>query len=390
MKKRKVYMDNSATTMVDPTVVKEMKKHMTISYGNPASLHYYGEKANQSVESSRKIIAESINADNNEIYFTSGGTESNNWVLKSIAFQNLSKSKDHIITSKIEHSSVANTCLWLQDNGFKITWLNTDSEGFVDLKQLKESITQKTSIVSIIHGNNEIGTIQDLNSIGKLCADNNVLFHTDACQSHTKTHLDVEKYNVDFVTLNSHKIHGPKGVGALYAKKNSHISVWQHGGGQEFGKRSGTVNVHGIAGFAKAVELASDEKHIRFMTFLRDKLIRGVLDNIPGVKLNGPLGDKRLCNNANFSFSDIEGEAIGGYLNEKGIFSSTGSACSARSLEPSHVLKAIGLSDAQANGSLRLSLSRFNTNEDVDYVINILPEIVKRLRKISPFSNEVI
>ena len=378
-----IYLDNGATTRVDEEVVKAMLPYFSKEYGNASSTHTLGREAKNALENSRKIIANSINASREEIFFTSGGTESNNLAIKGIAFANKQRG-NHIITTKIEHKCVLNACKWLEENGFKITYLNVDSKGFIDLKELEKSITEKTILISVIHGNNEIGTIQDLESIGKICARHKVYFHTDACQSHTKTELDAKKFNLSLVTLNSHKIHGPKGVGALYIRKGVNILPWQHGGGQESGIRSGTENVAGIVGFAKAVQLANDKKHRKHMEKLRDKLIENIL-KISGVKLNGASGNRRLCNNANFSFKGVEGEAIGGYLDQKGICSSTGSACSERNLAPSYVLTAIGLTHQEANGSLRLTLSRFTTDEEIEYALKVLPGIISKLRLISPF-----
>ena len=266
--------------------------------------------------------------------------------------------------------------------GAEITYLDVDREGFVNPEDIKRAITKKTIVVSIIHGNNEIGTIQDLEAIGKLCKEKNVLFHTDACQSFTKVPIDVKKQNLDLVTLNSHKIHGPKGVGAFYIKDGIKIIPLAHGGGHERKLRSGTENVSGIVGFARAVERA-DKKDLKRMRELRDKLINGVL-RIENVKLNGASGDKRLCGNMNVSFMNIEGESIGGYLEQNGIYTSTGSACQSNSLETSHVLKAIGLTNLEANSSLRITLSKYTTEEEIEHVLKVLPGIVKRLRAISP------
>jgi cysteine desulfurase len=377
-----IYLDNGATTVVDQKVIEAMEPFFDQKYGNASSSHHLGQEAKIAMEDSRNIIAKSINAKPEEIFFTSGGTESNNLALKGIAFANKSKG-NHIITTKIEHKCVLNSCKWLEKQGFVITYLNVDKEGFVNPKDLEKEITEKTILVSIIHGNNEIGTIQDIKALGDICKKYNIYFHIDACQSYTKSEIDVKKQNLDLITLNAHKIHGPKGVGVLYIKKGTKIEPWQHGGGHEQNMRSGTENIPGIVGFAEAVKIASNKKHIEHMTKLRDKLIQEIL-KIPEVKLNGPNGDKRLCNNANFSFKGIEGEAIGGYLDQKGICSSTGSACSEMTLEPSYVLKAIGLDHQEANGSLRLTLSRFTTEDEIDYTIKVLPDIIKKLRGMSP------
>ncbi|MBU4116482.1 MAG: cysteine desulfurase, partial [Nanoarchaeota archaeon] len=336
---KQIYMDNAATTRVDERVVKEMLPYFDEGFGNASSVHFKGQEAKNALEKSRKIIAKSINARTNEIIFTSGGTESNNLALKGLFFENYPE-KNHIITTKIEHDCVLNTCKWLETQGAKVTYLDVDSDGLIDLNQLKNSITDKTIIVSVIHGNNEIGTIQDLEKIGEICREKHVLLHTDACQSYTKVAVDVKKQNLGLVTLNSHKIHGPKGVGVLYIRENIKITPVSHGGGHEKNLRSGTENISGIVGFAKAVEIASD-KNVKKMTALRNKLISEIL-KLPNTKLNGPRTE-RLCNNINISFNNIEGEAIGGYLENYGICTSTGSACASHSLESSHVLKAIGL-----------------------------------------------
>ena len=378
---KEIYLDNGASTKVDPEVIKVMLPYFDKEYGNASSLHMLGVNAKNALDKARKIIAESINAKPSEIIFTSGGTESDNLAIKGVAFAGKEKG-NHIITTKIEHKAILNPCKWLESQGFNITYLSVNKDGFVDVKKLEEAITNKTILVSIMHGNSEIGTIQNLEELGKVCKKHNVYFHTDACQSYTKTEIDVEKQNLDLVTINSHKIHGPKGVGALYVRKGTKIIPLLHGGDHEFKLRASTENISGIVGFAEAVKLA-DKKHIKHITELRDKLIEGTL-KIPYTKLNGPKGDKRLCNNANFSFKGIEGEGLIGYLDMEGICSSTGSACSEKSLEPSYVLKAIGLSDQEANGTLRLTLSRFNTEKEIEHVLKVLPVIVKNLRKMSP------
>jgi|TARA_Y100000310_G_scaffold130175_1_gene129372 cysteine desulfurase len=381
MRAKEIYLDNGATTKVDPEVLKAMMPYFSEKYGNASSTHVLGQESKKALENARKIIAESINAESNEMIFTSGGTESNNLAIQEIAYTNRDKG-NHVITTKVEHKSILNTCKFLEKDGFKVTYLGVDKEGFVNPKELEKAITNETILVSIIHGNNEIGTIHDLEVLGKICKKNNVYFHTDACQSYTKTEIDVKKQNLDLVTLNSHKIHGPKGVGALFVKKGTNIHPLIHGGGHEFGLRSGTENIHGIVGFAEAVKSA-DKKYVGYMAKLRDKLIEGVL-RIPHVKLNGPNEDKRLCNNTNFSLKGIEGEAIVGYLDQERIYSSTGSACSEQTLEPNYVLTALGLSNEEANGSLRLTLSRFTTEEEIEHVLKVLPGIVENLRKMSP------
>ncbi|MCK5044020.1 cysteine desulfurase [Candidatus Pacearchaeota archaeon] len=376
---RHIYLDNAASTKVDENVLKSMLPYFTEKYGNASSQHFAGQEAKNALEKSRRIIAKSIKAHTHEIIFTSGGTESNNLVLKGLFFNN--PERNHIITTKIEHDCVLNTCRWLETQGAKVTYLNVDKEGFVNPKDVEKAITDKTLIVSIIHANNEIGTIQNLEEIGKICKQKNVLFHTDACQSFTKVPINIKKQHLDLVTLNSHKIHGPKGVGALYIKDGIKITPLTHGGGHERNLRNGTENIPGVVGFAKSVEVANS-KDVEKITELRDKLIKGLL-KIPNVQLNGP-EKRRLCNNVNVSFNNIEGESIGGYLENSGIYVSTGSACMSHSLEPSHVLKAIGLSPVQSNSSLRLSLSKYTTEEEINYVLQILPKIVEKLRRISP------
>jgi len=375
-----IYLDNAATTRVDDKVMKIVEKYSKESYGNASSIHTKGLEARRALEQSRVIIAKSINASPEEIFFTSGGTEANNLAIKGTSFAN--PNKKHIITTKIEHDCVLNACKWLGKKGYKVTYLDVDKEGFVNPKDVAKAITSDTLIVSIIHGNNEIGTIQDLDTIGKICREKQVYLHTDACQSYTKTKLDVKKQNLDLVTLNAHKIHGPKGVGALYIRKGVKIQPMAHGGGQEKNIRSGTENIPGIVGFATSVKIAKNS-YVRKMQKLRDRLIKGIL-KIPHTKLNGPKKN-RLANNINVSFENIEGEAIGGYLDAYQICSSTGSACSSSKLEPSHVLKAIGLSNMQANSSIRLSISKYTTKKEIDYTIKVLEKVVEKLRKISPF-----
>jgi len=379
-----IYFDNGATTNVDPEVVKEMMPYFNEKYGNASSSHDKGKEAKLALENSRKIIAKAINAKPEEIIFTSGGTESNNFAIKSIAFSNKEKG-NHIITTKVEHDCVLESCKWLEKQGFDVTYLNVDSEGFVKPEDLENAITDKTILVSIIHGNNEIGTIQDLEILGNICKKHNVYFHTDACQSFTKTEIN-SKY-VDLITLNAHKIHGPKGVGCLFIQNGINIEAWQHGGGHEFGLRSGTENIPGIVGFAKAVELGMNKKHISYMLELRDYLI-SELENLNG-KLHGSTGEKRLCNNINVYFENVDGESLGSYLNNEHIASSLGSACSAHHSGPSHVLKALGLSDEEAGNSIRLTISRFTTKEDVDKVIEVLKKAVKKLGKRS-FIDKII
>lgn len=385
-----VYLDNAATTKVDERVVNAMIPYYNEKYGNASSVHYLGEEARRDIENARALIAKSINAKHKELIFTSGGTESNNLVLKGLFFENKPNGKNHIIVTKIEHDCILNSCKWLETQGAKITYLKVDEKGFIDLNELKKSINEKTLLVSVIHGNNEIGTIQDLEAIGKICKEKEVYFHTDACQSFTKTLIDVKKMNLDFVTLNAHKIHGPKGVGALFIREGTNLTPVFHGGGHEFKLRSGTENVPGIIGFAKSVEI-SNSKDINKIRELRDYFIRELL-KINGVKLNGAgieqerkgflkKIDKRLCNNINICIEGIEGEMLGSYLNAKGICTSTGSACSSNTKEKSHVLKAIGLSDEEIASSVRITLSKFTTKEEIDFALDEIKKIIEKLRK---------
>lgn len=381
----KAYFDNAATTKIDEKVLKEMMPYFKEDYGNASSLHMQGTKAKSALENSRRIIAKSINSKSEEIYFTSGGTESNNWALKGLFWKNYPE-KNHIITTEIEHDCILNTCKWLESQGAKITYLKVDKEGFIDLKELEKAITKKTFLVSIIHANNEIGTIQNISEIGKICERKKVLFHSDACQSYTKIPINVKKQNIDLLTINSHKIHGPKGVGALYINEKVEMIPLFHGGGHEKRMRSGTENIPGIIGFAKASQ-GLKEKEIKKMIFLRNKLIKEIIGSIPKSKLNGPMGERRLCNNINISFRDVEGEAVGGYLEREKIYVSTGSACMSNTLSSSHVLKSIGLSDLEQNSSIRISLSKYTTEKEINYLLNKLPIIIKKLRRFSPVSN---
>jgi len=369
----RIYLDNAATTQIDALVLKEMLRFFDRDYGNASSPHKMGETSMEAIEKARIILAKSINAKNDEIVFTSGGTESNNFAIKGIAFANRDKG-NHIITTKIEHKSVLNTCKWLEKQGFEISYLDVDEKGLVNKEDLEKAITDKTILVSIIHGHNEIGTIQDLKVIGDVCKRHNVYFHTDACQSYTKTEIDSR--DADLISLNAHKIHGPKGVGALFIKKGTEIDVFMHGGGHERGMRSGTDNVPGIVGFGKAVEIAN----IGEMRELKSRLIKG-LKKIDKIKINS----QGLPHIVSATFLGIEGEAMVGVLNLEDIYVATGSACSSNTLELDQTLLSIGLTPQEANSTVRFSLSRFSTRKEIDRVLEILPKIVEKLRKISPF-----
>ncbi len=378
-----IYLDNAATTKVDERVAEAMMQYYVERYGNASSTHLKGEEARRAIEEAREAIANSIGARYKEIIFTGSGTEANNLAIKGLFFSNYPE-KNHVITSKIEHDCVLNACRWLETQGAKVTYLDVDEKGFVNPLDVEKAITNKTFLVTIIHGNNEIGTIQDLRKIGEVCKKKGVLFHTDACQSFTKVPINVKKDNIDLMTLNAHKIHGPKGVGALYINPGIKITPLLHGGGQEFGLRSSTENVAGIVGFAKAFKISSSSD-VKNMKKLRDYFIAELL-KIPNTRLNGAEGDRRLCNNINVSFNNIEGEAIGSFLNAKKIYTSTGSACSSKSLEPSHVLVALGLKTLTANSSVRISISKYTTKEEVDYALEEIRKTVEKLRKISPLS----
>jgi cysteine desulfurase len=383
----RVYLDYAATTPLDPRVLNAMKPYFSKKFGNSMSLHSFGLEAKQALEESREAVAKFMNADSEEIIFTGSATESINSVLKGIAFANKEKGK-HIITSAIEHHAVLESCKWLEKQGFEITYLPVDKYGFVDLEKLESSIKNDTILVSIMHANNEIGTIEPIKEIGKICKEMEVLFHTDAVQSFGKIPIDVNKMNIDLLSLSAHKFYGPKGVGATFIRKGIKIEPLLHGGGHEFGLRSSTENIAGTVGLAEAVRLRIKEmkpESIR-LTKLRDYLIKNIL-KIENSHLNGH-PTKRLANNANFWFAFIEGEALVIQLDSYGIAGSTGSACSSSTLEPSHVLMAIGLKHEEAHGSLRLSLGKYTSKAEIDYTIKVLPKVIENLRKISPFKGE--
>ena len=386
MKIIKTYLDYAATTPVDPRVLKAMLPYFTKKFGNSISLHTFGQEAKKALEKTRLIMAEALNAKNkDEIIFTSSATESNNLAIKGIAFANQNKGK-HIIISSIEHSCVLNSSQWLEKQGFKITKIKVDKYGLIDPKEIEKAIRKDTILVSIIHANNEIGTIEPIEEIGKICEKKKVYFHTDAVQSFAKIPIDVQKMKVDLLTASSHKLYGPKGAALLYIKKGTKIEPLIHGGGHEFGLRASTVNVPAIVGFGKAVEICEKEmkKESKRQIKLRNKLINGVLKKIPDSYLNGH-PTKRLPNNTNFSFAYVEGESILMDLNSYGIASSTGSACSSEELEPSHVLLACGSRLEQAHGSLRLTIGRWTKEKDINYLLKTLPKTIKKLRELSPY-----
>ena len=379
------YMDYSATTYVKPEVLDAMMPFFTEKFGNPSSFYGISRETKMAVDNARAQVAKAINCDQNEVYFTGGGSEADNWEIKGIATAHMKKG-NHIITTKIEHHAVLHTCEFLEKFGFEVTYLDVNEEGFIDLKQLESAITDKTILVSIMFANNEIGTIQPIKEIGAICREKKVLFHTDAVQAIGSVPVDVKEMNIDLLSLAGHKLYGPKGIGALYIRKGVRIDNLIHGGGQERGRRAGTENIPGVVGLGKAIEIATEniEENRARLTVLRDKLIDGVLERIPYARLNGPRGDKRLPGNSNISFEFIEGESILLSLDFEGICASSGSACTSGSLDPSHVLLAIGLPHEKAHGSLRTTLGAASTEEDVEKLLNELPPIIERLRNMSP------
>lgn len=381
---RNVYMDYAATTYVKPEVLEEMMPFFTEKYGNPSSFYGISRETKMAIDKARGRVAKALNCDPNEVYFTGGGSEADNWAIKGIASAHRKKG-NHIITTKIEHHAVLHTCEYLEKNGFEVTYLNVDKEGFVDLEELKNAITDKTILVSIMFANNEIGTIQPVKEIGEICRERKVLFHTDAVQAVGNIPVDVKDMNIDLLSLAGHKVYGPKGIGALYIRKGVKIDNLIHGGGQERARRAGTENTASIVGLGKAVELATEnlEEHNKKISALRDRLIEGLL-KVPHTRLNGPKGEKRLPGNSNITFEFIEGESILLSLDFEGVCASSGSACTSGSLDPSHVLLAIGLPHELAHGSLRLTLGDASTDEDVDYVLEVVPPIIERLRNMSP------
>ena len=385
---KQVYLDYSATTPVKEEVVKEMLPYYTEVYGNPSSLYDAGLEAKAGLDKARERVAKLINADGREIFFTSCGTESDNWVLEGVA-DALKAKGNHIITSKIEHHAILHTCEYLEKHGFEVTYLDVDSEGVVKPEVLEKAIKPQTILVSIMMVNNEIGTIQPIKELTAVAKKHGILFHTDAVQGLGNVHIDVKDLGVDFLSMSAHKIYGPKGIGALYMKKGLKISTFMHGGAQESKKRAGTENVAGIAGFGKAAEMAMEglDEHIEHSTQMRNYLWEKIEKNITGVQLNGSR-DLRHPGNLNVSFDYIEGEAILLMLNGNGIAVSTGSACSSKSLAPSHVLDAIGVSITKMNGTIRFTVGDFTTKEDIDYVADVLIKIVKRLRELSPVTGQ--
>ena len=385
-----IYLDNAATTPTDPEVLEEMLPYFCEKYGNASSVYGLGQESKQAVTKARKQIADALNADEGEIYFTAGGSESDNWAIKAAAEALQSKGK-HIITSSIEHHAVLNTCEYLEKRGFEVTYLKVDSDGLIDIGELEAAIRPDTILISIMFANNEIGTVEPVKEISETAKKHGILFHTDAVQAFTHVPIDVKELGIDMLSASGHKFNGPKGVGFLYIRKGVRIKSFVHGGQQEKGKRAGTENVPGIVGIGKAAELAMStlkeraEKEIK----LRDHLIDRILGEIPYTRLNGHR-EKRLPNNTSFCFRFIEGESLLMWLDMAGICGSSGSACTSGSLDPSHVLLAIGLPHEIAHGSLRLTLSEKNTIEEMDYVVDCIKETVDKLRKMSPLYEDFI
>jgi len=388
-----IYLDNAATTPIDPRVIEEFNNQMKENYGNSSSLHALGQKSAKSLIKSREIIASLINADRDDIFFTSSGTESDNIAILGVARKNKSRG-NHIIISNIEHHAVENPCKQLEKQGFKITLLPVNNFGLINLKELKDSISDETILISIMFANNEIGTIQPIQEIGDIAKKHDIIFHTDAVQAFGKIPIDVNELNIDLLSASAHKLYGPKGVGMLYIRNKGNRKGWgefiepiMYGGGHERDMRPSTINIPGISAFAKAVELVKEEMSMEIsrQTKLRDNITSYMLNNISDSCLNGH-PTQRLPNNVNVSFKYIEGESIVLDLDLEGIGTSTGSACSSKSLEPSHVLLAIGLSPQDAHGSLRVTVGRFTTENEVDYFLQKLPPIIERLRKMSPLS----
>lgn len=385
-----IYMDNAATTQVYPEVFDAMKPYFTEFYGNPSSIYSFAGNSKKAVEDARKTIADFLGARTEEIYFTGGGSESDNWALKATADAYANKGK-HIITSKIEHHAILHTCEYLEKKGFEVTYLDVDENGFVNPADVEKAIRPDTILVSIMTANNEIGTIEPIAEIGKIAKDHGVLFHTDSVQAFGHIPMNVDEMNIDMLSASGHKINGPKGIGIMYIRKGVKIGSFVHGGAQERQRRAGTHNVPGIVGIGKAVELARDnmKERMEYETKLRDHLISRVMEEIPYAKLNGDKV-KRLPNNVNVCFRFIEGESMLILLDQNGVCGSSGSACTSGSLDPSHVLLAIGLPHEIAHGSLRLTLSEKNTMEEVDFTVDKLKGIIERLRSMSPLYEDFV
>lgn len=385
-----VYFDNSATTKTDERVIEAMMPYITENYGNPSSIYKIGRENRKAVEEAREQVTKALNCESNEIYFTNGGSESDNTAIRGIAYAYKNKG-NHIITSKIEHPAVLETCKQLEKEGFEVSYIGVDENGIIKLDELKNAIKPTTTLISIMFANNEIGTIEPIEEIGKIAKENNIFFHTDAVQAVGNVRIDVKQLNIDALSMSGHKFYGPKGIGALYVKKGIKFEKLINGGHQERNKRAGTENVAGIVGLGKAIELAYQEldEHNKKIKELRDYYVEQVKAKIPYIRINGD-ETKRLPGNSNISFRFIEGEGLLLNLDLKGICASSGSACTSGSLDPSHVLLAIGLPHEIAHGSLRISIGKYNTKEEVDYLVENLVEIIGRLREMSPLWEEFI
>ena len=379
-----VYLDNAATTKLDPKVFKEMMPYLTDNYGNASAIYKIGRDARRAIEDAREKVASILNCKPSEIYFTSGGSEADNTAIKGIARANKNKG-NHIITSKIEHPAVLETCKELEKEGFEVSYISVDENGIINLEELKRSIKDTTILITVMFANNEIGTIEPIEEIGKIARENNIYFHTDAVQAVGSVKIDVNKMNIDSLSLSGHKIYGPKGIGALFIRTGIKFEKYISGGHQERNKRAGTENVAAIVGLGKAIELAYENLEInnKHIKELRDYFVEQVENKIPYIKINGDRL-KRLPGNSNISFKFIEGEGLLLNLDLNGIYASSGSACTSGSLDPSHVLLAIGLDHATAHGSLRVSIGKYNTKNEIDYVVESLVEIVNKLREMSP------
>lgn len=388
--KTRIYLDNAATTRTAQEVVDAMLPYFTESYGNPSSIYELGQRSKEAITNAREEIARVIGAKTEEIYFTGGGSEADNWAIKA-AYEAYKNKGNHIITTKIEHHAVLHTCQYLEKQGARVTYLDVDENGLVDLEQLQKAISPETILITIMFANNEIGTIEPVKEIGMIAREHGILFHTDAVQAFGQVPIDVDEMNIDMLSSSAHKINGPKGIGCLYIRKGVKIRSFVHGGAQERKRRAGTENVPGIVGYGAAARMAAEtmEERTKKERELRDYFIRRVLEEVPYVRLNGdPV--KRLPNNANFSFRFIEGESLLIMLDMKGIAGSSGSACTSGSLDPSHVLLAIGLPHEIAHGSLRLTLGADTTKEDLDYTLEQIKEIVAKLRNLSPLYEDFI
>ena len=385
-----IYLDNNATTKLDDAVLKEMMPYLTEQYANPSSIYKFGKVGRKAVENARKIVAKTLNCEEDEVYFTSGGSESDNTAIRGIAYAYKNKG-NHIISSKIEHPAVLETLKQLEREGFEVTYIGVDEDGIIKLDELKSSIKDTTTLITIMYANNEIGTIEPIEKIGAIAKEHNIIFHTDAVQAVGSVKIDVKSQNIDSLSLSAHKFHGPKGVGALYVRRGVRFNKFINGGHQERNKRAGTENVAGIVGLGKAIELAYEglEEKNKKIKELRDYYVKEITSKIPYTKINGSM-EKRLPGNSNISFRFIEGEGILLNLDNAGICASSGSACTSGSLDPSHVLLAIGLPHEIAHGSIRMSLSKYTTKEEIDYVIEKMVEIVARLRSMSPLYEEFI